>query len=52
MNRLAKVELPWLEARVFRYSLAWNPRLLRLNPYSRRRRDALASALARRLDLR
>ena len=52
MNRLMKVELPWLEARVFRYGLAWNPRLLRLNPHSRRRCDALASALARRLDSR
>ena len=52
VNRLVRLELPWLETRVFQYSLAWNPRLLRLNPHSRRRRDALAEALARQLNSR
>jgi len=37
-----------LEAGVFRYSLAWNPRLLRLNPHAGRRRDALVQGLSRR----
>ncbi len=46
-NRFVTIELPWLKTRVFQYGLAWNPRLLRLNPHSRRRRDALAEALAR-----
>ncbi len=33
----------------FCYRLAWNPRLLRLNPHAARRRDALIEGLARRL---
>ena len=34
---------------VYRFLLAWNPRLLRLNPHAGRRRDALALELAGRL---
>jgi DNA-binding transcriptional LysR family regulator len=52
MNRLLRLETPWTGNRSFAYGLAWNPRLLRLNPHSRRRRDALASVLARKLDSR
>jgi DNA-binding transcriptional LysR family regulator len=41
-----RVHLPELDARVFRYHLACNPRLLRLNPLATRQRDFLAEALA------
>ena len=44
-----KVKLPAVDACLFHYRLAWNPRLLRLNPHARRRRDALAESLARKL---
>jgi DNA-binding transcriptional LysR family regulator len=41
-----KPRIPALESLALRYSLAWNPRLLRLNPHATRRRDALIAALA------
>jgi hypothetical protein len=44
-NRFWKIPLPGLEAPGFHYLLAWNPRLLRLNPHAARRRDALGEAL-------
>jgi len=34
---------------LFGYHLAWNPRLLRLNPHAHRRRDAYIKALTRKL---
>jgi DNA-binding transcriptional LysR family regulator len=43
------VKLPAVDAIQFHYHLAWNPRLLRLNPHAGRRRDALVESLAQRL---
>ncbi|MFO1477881.1 MAG: LysR family transcriptional regulator [Verrucomicrobiota bacterium] len=40
------VRIPALESRVFHYRLAWNPRLLRLNPHATRRRDFLLAGLS------
>jgi DNA-binding transcriptional LysR family regulator len=40
-----RVRIAALNALQFRYHLAWNPRLLRLNPHATRRRDALSAAL-------
>ena len=45
-----RVHMPKIESRVFHFHLAWNPRLLRLNPHAIRRRDWLADALARRMN--
>jgi DNA-binding transcriptional LysR family regulator len=44
-----KVKVPAVDSCLFHYRLAWNPRLLRLNPHAQRRRDALAESLAREL---
>ena len=38
---------PMARPALFRHSLAWNPRLMRLNPHTARRRDALAEGIAR-----
>jgi DNA-binding transcriptional LysR family regulator len=43
---LVQVHFPSLEAKVFGYHLAWNPRLLRLNPHAGSRRDLLAQTLS------
>jgi DNA-binding transcriptional LysR family regulator len=48
-DRCLKVRIPAVESCVFRYRLAWNPRLLRLNPHARRRRDALVESLSQKL---
>jgi DNA-binding transcriptional LysR family regulator len=48
-NRCLNVRIPAVESGRFHYRLAWNPRLLRLNPHARRRRDALVESLARSL---
>ena len=45
-GRFLRVRTAVLGAHRFRYYLAWNPRLLRLNPHATRRRDALVAALA------
>jgi DNA-binding transcriptional LysR family regulator len=44
-----RVSVPELESRRWRYSLAWNPRMLRLNPRAAKWRDSLADALVGRL---
>ena len=46
-ERFMAVRLSALEAVRFQYGLAWNPRLLRLNPQAIRRRDFLVEMLAR-----
>ncbi len=48
-DRCLDVKLPTLDSCRFYYHLAWNPRLLRLNPHARRRRDALVESLAQKL---
>ena len=48
-QRLVRVHLSKIESRVFQFYLAWNPRLLRLNPHATRRRDWLAGVLSRRM---
>jgi DNA-binding transcriptional LysR family regulator len=48
-GRFLNVPVPGLESREFHYWLAWNPRLLRLNPHATRRKDLLVEALAARL---
>jgi hypothetical protein len=50
--RCLNVEIPAMESCRFHYRLAWNPRLLRLNPHARRRRDALVESLAQKLQSR
>ena len=45
-DRFWRVRLAELDASEFHYRLAWNPRLLRLNPHASRRRDFLSDALA------
>jgi DNA-binding transcriptional LysR family regulator len=42
------VRVPALKSKVFHFRLAWNPRLLRLNPHAIRRRDFLVEALSGR----
>lgn len=44
---LLSFPIPKFEKAVLRYSLAWNPRLLRLNPHAVRRRDWLCEVLTR-----
>jgi DNA-binding transcriptional LysR family regulator len=40
-----QINVPEIEAKTFCYRLAWNPRLLRLNPHAVRKRDFLAHSL-------
>jgi hypothetical protein len=40
------LRIPPIAALVFQYRLAWNPRLLRLNPHAGSQRDWLAAALS------
>lgn len=49
MGKFLRVGVPGLDRAVFDFRLAWNPRLLRLNPHASRRRDFLIRALAARL---
>ena len=44
-----RVQIPKVDQRTYRFHLAWNPRLLRLNPHTVRRRDWLAEALAKQV---
>lgn len=44
--RFFRVRLPALDACEFQYRLAWNPRLLRLNPHASRKRDFLFASLS------
>jgi DNA-binding transcriptional LysR family regulator len=43
------VRIPPLESRVFQFRLAWNPRLLRLNPHAIRHRDFLGTMLSKQM---
>jgi DNA-binding transcriptional LysR family regulator len=44
-----RVHIPKLDSQAFGFHLAWNPRLVRLNPHAVRRRDWLADALSERM---
>jgi DNA-binding transcriptional LysR family regulator len=44
-----QVPMPPIDLHICNFYLAWNPRLLRLNPHATRKRDFLAESLARRL---
>jgi DNA-binding transcriptional LysR family regulator len=46
-----QVYIPKIDSRTFHFHLAWNPRLMRLNPHAVRRRDWLADALAKQMHL-
>jgi DNA-binding transcriptional LysR family regulator len=48
-DRCLKLKIPAVDSRLFHYYLAWNPRLLRLNPHAGRRRDALIESLVQKL---
>jgi DNA-binding transcriptional LysR family regulator len=50
-DRCLSVKMPAVDSSLFHYRLAWNPRLLRLNPHAQRRRDALVESLAQKLTL-
>jgi len=52
MGRFLRVGVPALDNEVFHFRLAWNPRLLRLNPHATRRRDFLIRSLAARMQRR
>ena len=45
-----RVHIPKIDQRTFCFHLAWNPRLLRLNPHTVRRRDWLADALFKEMN--
>jgi DNA-binding transcriptional LysR family regulator len=44
-----RVRIPEVDSQTFYFHLAWNPRLLRLNPHAVRRCDLLARLLSQRL---
>lgn len=44
-----RVPMPAIDSQLCHFYLAWNPRLLRLNPHATRKRDFLAASFARRL---
>jgi DNA-binding transcriptional LysR family regulator len=44
-----RLRAPSFESHIFALRLAWNPRLLRLNPHATRQRDFLAESLAKRM---
>ena len=44
-----RVLLPMIDSRVYHFYLAWNPRLLRLNPQAIRRRDLLAESFTHQI---
>jgi DNA-binding transcriptional LysR family regulator len=48
-DRCLNLKMPAVDSCLFHYRLAWNPRLIRLNPHARRRRDALIESLAQKL---
>jgi DNA-binding transcriptional LysR family regulator len=46
---LIRVRIPTIDSLAFHFYLAWNPRLLRLNPHAAGLRDRLAETLTRRM---
>lgn len=51
-DRYWHLKSPAVDSCRYHYHLVWNPRLLRLNPHARRRRDALVESLVRKLAVR
>ena len=49
VRSFVRVRMPKIDAQTFQFHLAWNPRLLRLNPHAARRRDWLANALSKQM---
>ncbi len=47
-----RVRMTAIDSRVFYFRLAWNPRLLRLNPHAARRKDFLSQALSEQMTAR
>jgi hypothetical protein len=45
-DAILRVRIPEIDAKEFCFRLAWNPRLLRLNPHAARIRDSLGDSLA------
>jgi DNA-binding transcriptional LysR family regulator len=48
-GRFQCLRVPGVTTMTFRYRLAWNPRLLRLNPHAIRRREFLYEALMKQM---
>jgi len=48
-DRFQCLRIPGVSSRTFHFRLAWNPRLLRLNPHAIRRRDFLSESLTKRM---
>ena len=48
-ERCLNLKVPAVDSTTFHYRLAWNPRLLRLNPHARHRKDVLVEALVQKL---
>jgi DNA-binding transcriptional LysR family regulator len=49
VSRFFHVPVPTIDAHTYRFRLTWNPRLLRLNPHTVRRRDLLVESLAKQI---
>lgn len=49
IDSVLHVPMPAIESKVYHYRLAWNPRLLRLNPDAARERDRLVKVLSERM---
>lgn len=49
---LLRLRLPGMGSRLFHHCLAWNPRLLRLNPHATRSKDFLGRAIAAQMAAR
>jgi DNA-binding transcriptional LysR family regulator len=48
-NGFLRLRVPSIESQILQFRLAWNPRLLRLNPHATRHRDSLAQWLTSRI---
>ncbi len=49
ISHLMRIHVPELDSPRFHFYLAWNPRLLRLNPHATRKRDRLIQALVKEM---
>ncbi|MBI4028276.1 MAG: hypothetical protein HY360_25040 [Verrucomicrobia bacterium] len=51
-SAFVQVRIPAIDSCLFHYRLAWNPRLLRLNPHAGRRGESLLELLTSRMRLK